>query len=96
MHEKEINVENLEYWRKKLIFRSWHRGTKEMDLLLGNFADQYVLGYSESQLQDYEALLSINDPDLYNMYLGKHDPEPHEISDVMKLFLAFKLNTMGH
>lgn len=56
----------IEKLRKKLIFRSWHRGTREMDIIMGRFAEAHVPGFGEGELQLYEALMSENDPDLYN------------------------------
>ena len=55
---KPDKVETVENKRKRLTFRSWHRGTREMDLLLGSFADKYLPDYSESQLDQYEEILS--------------------------------------
>lgn len=60
--------------RKRLIFRSEHRGTKEMDLLLGSFARRYVPEFSEAELLDYQELLQNNDPDLYNWITGQEAP----------------------
>ena len=57
--------------RKRLKFRSWHRGTREMDLLLGRFADQYLDGYTADDLNIYEGILEISDPDLYNWVSGR-------------------------
>ena len=68
--------ENLEKKRKQLIFRSWHRGTREMDLILGSFADKHVPKMTEDDLTEFEALLEISDPELYNWYLQKeHVPK---------------------
>jgi len=57
--------------RKRLIFRSWHRGTREMDLLLGSFADKNIPAFSEAELDIYEQILEYSDPDLYNWMTGK-------------------------
>lgn len=65
--------ETTENKRKRLIFRSGHRGTKEMDLLMGSFALQYVPEMSEDDLTIYDAILEENDPDLYNWITGKED-----------------------
>lgn len=82
--------ESLENRRKRLIFRSWHRGTREMDLLMGSFADKYVPDMDEAALAAYEDLLSEPDPDLYDWYIGK--PIPDEIDNViLPLFLAHKV-----
>lgn len=61
----------LDDLRKKLIFRSWHRGTREMDLVMGRFADAHVAGMNADELRMYEELLTENDPDLYNWLTGK-------------------------
>lgn len=73
--------------RKKLIFRSWHRGTREMDLLLGSFADKHVNAFTEVQLEEYEDLLKENDPDLYNWFSGREAPPEDAQSSVLTLFL---------
>lgn len=69
--------ENIENLRKKLIFRSEHRGTKEMDLLLGSFARRHVPEFTPEELRDYEALLQENDPDLYNWITEQETPPDH-------------------
>ena len=50
---------------KRIRMRSWRRGTKEMDLILGPFADSQIAGMSGDELDLYETLLSENDQDLY-------------------------------
>lgn len=71
------DIENL---RKKLIFRSEHRGTKEMDLLLGSFARRYVPDFSDAELYEYEDLLKENDPNLYNWITEKEEPPEHVLN----------------
>ncbi len=51
--------------RKQLRFRSWHRGTREMDLILGRFADRHLGGMDRRQLEGYARLLEESDPDIY-------------------------------
>ena len=67
-------TDELEIERKRLKFRSWHRGTREMDLILGSFADRYVPGFSESELERYEEVLNLSDPDLYDWISGQKSP----------------------
>lgn len=50
---------------RRLRMRSWRRGMKEMDLILGHFSDDELAGLSGAELDAYEALLSENDQDLY-------------------------------
>ena len=66
--------------RKRLRFRSWHRGTKEIDLLLGTFADQWLERFDEGQLRRYEAPLTNSDPDLY-AWIVAGEAAPAEIDD---------------
>ncbi len=84
-------TELLENRRKRLIFRSWHRGTREMDLIMGSFADKQVGGFDEAQLSAYETLLEIPDPDLYDWFIGKPVP-PDETNPILPLFLQHKVS----
>jgi antitoxin CptB len=47
---------------KRLRYRSWHRGTQELDLLLGPFADRHLAELSGEELDSYEALLEVPEP----------------------------------
>jgi antitoxin CptB len=71
--------------RERLRFRSWHRGTREIDLILGSFADAHLHAFSDTQLDRYDALLQENDPDLYDWIIGKAAPPPAHDHDVMRL-----------
>ena len=55
--------------RRRALYRAAHRGTKEMDWLLGKFADAHVAGMDEVELQQFEMLLSVADPDLQQWIL---------------------------
>lgn len=76
--------------RKRLLFRSWHRGTREADLILGSFAEQHLAGFDEAQLDRYEALLEMPDPDLFDWITGRAPPPPECDHDVTRLLLAFR------
>ncbi len=80
----------LENRRKRLRFRSWHRGMREMDLLMGSFADAHVPGFDQAQLDRYEALLELSDPDLYNWMTGREPVPAEHDTDVMRLLAMFK------
>lgn len=56
---------------KRLRIRSWRRGTKEMDLILGGFCDTELARLSEADIGLYEDLLSENDHDLYQWVTGR-------------------------
>jgi antitoxin CptB len=76
--------------RKRLLFRSWHRGTRETDLILGHFAEAYLAGFDDAQLDRYEALLGCEDADLYDWVSGRTAPPAAHDNDVMRLLLAFR------
>lgn len=59
---------------KRLRIRSWRRGIKEMDLILGAFCDEELAGLPEDDVVLYEALLSENDHDLYGWVTGRAAP----------------------
>jgi antitoxin CptB len=82
---------DIEAWRRKLVFRSWHRGTREMDLLLGRFAEANLPGFNPEELALYEELLQENDPDLYEWLTGKSSPPAHCQNGVMKKLQEFRL-----
>ena len=56
---------------RRLAMRSWRRGTKEMDLILGGFADARLAALDGDDLEAYEAILSENDHDLYAWIAGR-------------------------
>ena len=56
--------------RKRLLFRCWHRGTREMDLILGRFADAEITKLSDDELAQFEYLMDVPDPDLYAALTG--------------------------
>lgn len=72
--------EGLDTRRKRLLYRCWHRGTREMDLLLGRFADAHIATLDESELADLERLIELQDPDLYAAFSEK-TPLPPELAD---------------
>ena len=72
---------------KRLRLRSWRRGTREMDLLLGPFADVRLATMSAAELDGYEALLAENDHDLYAWATGRVTP-PDRHSRLMALVMA--------
>jgi antitoxin CptB len=57
--------DGLDDRRKRLLFRCWHRGTREMDLILGRFADAEIAGLPDHELLQLERLIEVPDPDLY-------------------------------
>jgi antitoxin CptB len=63
--------EGLDLRRRKLLFRSWHRGLREMDLIMGGFADARVEGLNEGELTEFERLIDVPDRDLLAWITGE-------------------------
>ena len=74
--------------RKRLLFRSWHRGTREMDLILGRFADANLAAMDRGQLDRYGRLLENSDPDIYNWLVGQGAPPNLIGEDLWRLLTA--------
>ncbi|HLJ01425.1 MAG TPA: succinate dehydrogenase assembly factor 2 [Bradyrhizobium sp.] len=64
--------------RKRLLFRCWHRGTREMDLILGRFADAEITGLTDDEVTQFEKLIDVPDPDLYAALTAGAPLPPHD------------------
>tara|TARA_B100001057_G_scaffold426530_1_gene450733 strand:- start:12 stop:275 length:264 start_codon:yes stop_codon:yes gene_type:complete len=83
-------ISNIEQFKKKIIYRSNYRGTKEMDKLLGAFTNKYINELNHSDLIDLEKLLDIDDNSLYSFYNGLKTDIKFEKNNVNSLFRNFK------
>jgi len=74
---------------KRLRYRSWHRGCKETDLILGGFSDSGLTRLEPQMLDIYERLLDEDDADIWNWLTGKSSPgEYAELIEVLKETVA--------
>jgi antitoxin CptB len=76
--------------RRRLRFRSWHRGTREADLILGRFADAHLADFTAEQLDRYGALLEKSDPDIYDWLIDRASVPAADDTDVFRLLKDFK------
>ena len=83
---------NIEQFKKKIIYRSNYRGTKEMDKLLGAFTKKYVDNLGIEDLIDLEKLLSFDDNSLYDYYNGINIGLKFENNKINLLFKNFRFN----
>ena len=81
---------NIDQLKKKIIYRSNYRGTKEMDKLLGTFIEKNIKDLNYDELVDLEKLLNIDDTNLYNYYTGAKTDFKIENNRVNLLFKNFK------
>ena len=82
---------NKEILKKQIIYRSTHRGSKEMDILLGNFVKKYIDDFSDSDLKDLMEILFIEDEILYRWYFDKKDNNIIPNNKVSEMLKKFKL-----
>jgi len=81
---------DIEQIKKKIIYRSNYRGTKEMDKLLGTFTNKYLNQLNIEELNELIKLLEIDDNNLYNFYNGLDTNIEFENNKINNLFKNFK------
>ena len=84
-------MRNIDILKKRILYRSVHRGTKEMDLLLGNFVKKYVNSLSENELCELESLLNTDDEILHKWYLNQDTNTSIPLNYITKELKKFKL-----
>jgi antitoxin CptB len=70
-----ISSEGLDPRRKRILFRAWHRGMREMDLIMGRFAESTLAAMTDPELDDFELLIEAPDRDLLAWITGR-EPTP--------------------
>ena len=77
-----MSSEGLDARRRRLLFRCWHRGIREMDLVLGRFADAQLSSLSDAELDELEMWLDIPDQQMFAWVNGS-EPLPAELDTVL-------------
>ena len=85
--------EDIAIRRRRLRYRAWHRGTKEMDLVLGPFADAHLELYGTPELDRLEALMDQEDPDLLKWVMGQEPVPAGADADLLGTIIAYRLKT---
>jgi antitoxin CptB len=74
-----ISSDGLDPRRRRMLFRSWHRGTREADLIMGRFADAHLANFTDAELDQFEHLLDALETDLLSWMTGLADvPANHD------------------
>ena len=60
----------LDARRRRMLFRSWHRGIKEMDLIMGRFSDAHVADLADTEIDDFERLMELRDQEILSWIDG--------------------------
>jgi antitoxin CptB len=71
--DPEHSRQGLDAWRRKLLFRAWHRGMRELDLIMGRFADSTIGQLTADELMDFEQLMEVPDRELLAWVTGETD-----------------------
>jgi antitoxin CptB len=80
----------LDERRRRLLFRCWHRGTREMDLILGRFADAEIASLGDDELAQLERLIEVPDPDLYAAVTGDKPLPPEFANGLFERIKSFR------
>ena len=84
-------INDIENIRKKILFRSWHRGTKEMDILLSSFVNKYINDFDEDLLIELEKFLNFEDEIILNFYNLNIIEKKIDENKVSKIFQKFRI-----
>jgi antitoxin CptB len=85
--------DGLDERRRRLLFRSWHRGIREVDLVLGRFADREIGGLNDTELDDFEKLLDVPTPVLLAWVMGEEPVPPEDETPLLRRMLNSHLET---
>lgn len=80
---------DLDPRRRKILFRAWHRGIREMDLLMGQFADAEIGTLTDAELDDFEALIEVPDRDLFSWITGTETAPSNYDTGLFRRLKAF-------
>ena len=83
-----INKETL---RKQIIYRATHRGSKEMDILLGKFVKKYISELNTKDLKNLNEIMIIDDDLIYDWYFNKVNNKKIADNEVSQKLRNFKL-----
>ena len=84
-------MKSIEILKKQIIYRSLHRGSKEMDLLLGGFVKKHIDNFNEKELEDLLNLLFISDEDISNWYFKKNNKANVPVTPVTTILRNYKI-----
>jgi antitoxin CptB len=84
-----ISTEGLDPRRKKLLFRAWHRGMREMDLIMGRFAETRLPAMTDADMDIFEALIEVPDRDLLAWITDRDTVASNYDTDVYRALKAF-------
>ncbi len=91
MTGSRLSSDGLDARRKRLLFRCWHRGTKELDLIVGGFSDAHLPTLSEAELDQLEQIIEAPEPELYAALTGEGPPPQNVSGDMFERMKSFRV-----
>ncbi len=85
----ERSSEGLDVRRRRLLFRAWRRGVREMDLIVGRFADANIDKFDATSLDDFERLIEAPNAELYAWVVGDEAAPPNYDTAVLRQLIGF-------
>jgi len=85
----ERSSEGLDVRRRKLLFRAWRRGVREMDLIVGRFADAFIDKFDDAALDDFERLIEVPNAELYAWVTGDETAPAKHDTPVLRQLISF-------
>jgi antitoxin CptB len=95
MSGRTLSTEGLDERRRRLLFRCWHRGIKEMDLVMGRFADAHLAGFSDPEVAAFEALLAAPDQQMFAWVTGAEQVMPEFDTPMFHRLRDFHFSNTG-
>jgi antitoxin CptB len=76
--------------RRRMLFRAWHRGIREMDLIFGQFSDNELAGLADADLDEFERILAEDDNDLFKWICGEKELPERLDTPLFRRIAAFR------
>ncbi|WP_455482496.1 FAD assembly factor SdhE [Bartonella sp. B35(2025)] len=96
MANSVIDKDQLDVRRRRLVFRAWHRGIREMDLILGYYVDAHIVKMNDTTISNLEYIMSFDDHELLTWITGEISPPPEVdnslFRDVVNYYICINLN----
>lgn len=87
--------DGLDARRRRLLYRAWHRGMRETDLIMGRFADATIEQLAAAELADFEQLMDVPDRELLAWVTGEADVPPNYDTALFRRLREFNRSGVG-
>lgn len=84
-----VSSADLEPRRRRILFRAWHRGTREMDLLMGSFTDSAIASMTDEELSVFETLIEAPDRDIFSWITGAAETPSNYDTEIFRRLKRF-------